>query len=203
MKPEAEAVAASVPAGFVFQLEYSNLDNATRNKAYQLNHRDDLVTVGETYRSMSFGGDPDPRVAVTDKGVTGSGTTIPIWTADKYPSPASPIELATWEEAQLIMAEAALADNRLQDAVDIINVLHANVGLGNFASADPAEILDQIIYERAAELFLEGHHLQDLKRLNIPLDPPPGTDLPFGGSYGDEICFELPAIEFLNNPNIG
>jgi hypothetical protein len=203
MKAEADAVAALVPAGFAFELEYSNVDDDTRNKTYELNHRDDEFTVGEPYRNVTFAGVPDPRVAVTDKGVTGSGTTIPIWTADKYSAPNSPIELATWEEAQLIMAEAALADSRPQDAVDIINVLHANVGLGNFASADPAEILDQIIYERAAELFLEGHHLQDLKRLQIPLDPAPGTDLPFGGSYGDEICFELPAIEFLNNPNIG
>jgi starch-binding outer membrane protein, SusD/RagB family len=203
MKADAEAEAALVPPGFGFELSYSNLDNVTRNKAYQLNHRDDLFTVGEPYRNMTFGGVADPRVAVTDKGVTGSGTTIPIWTADKYSSPDSPIELATWEEAQLIMAEAALADGRLQDAVDIISALHANVGLPGFASTDAAEILDQIIYERAAELFLEGHHLQDLKRLNIPLDPPPGTNLPFGGSYGDEICFELPAVEFLNNPNIG
>ena len=203
MKPEAEAVAASVPADFVFQLEYSNLDNVTRNKTYEVNHRDDDVTVGEPYRNMTFGGVPDPRVAVTDKGVTGTGTTIEIWTADKYAAADSPIELATWEEAQLIMAEAALEDGRLQDAVDIINALHANVGLPDFASTDPAEILDQIIYERSAELFLEGHHLQDLKRLNIPLDPPPGTNMPFGGSFGDEICFELPAVEFLNNPNIG
>jgi hypothetical protein len=203
MKAEADAVAALVPPGFVFELEYSNLDNATRNKAYEMNHRDDEFTVGEPYRNVTFAGVPDPRVAVTDKGVTGSGTTIPIWTANKYDAPSSPIELATWEEAQLIMAEFALADGRLQDAVDIINALHANVGLPDFASSDPADILDQIIYERAAELFLEGHHLQDLKRLNIPLDPPTGTDLPFGGSYGDEICFELPAVEFLNNPNIG
>ena len=202
-KAEAEAVAALVPADFSFELQYSNVDNATRNKVYELNERDDEVTVGESYRSMSFAGTPDPRVAVTDKGVTGSGTTIAIWTADKYSGPDGPVELATWEEAQLIMAEAALEDNRPEDAVDIINALHANVGLTDFSSTDPAEILAQIIYERAAELFLEGHHLQDLKRLNIPLDPAAGTDLPFGGSYGDEICFELPAIEFLNNPNIG
>jgi hypothetical protein len=152
---------------------------------------------------MTYGGVPDPRVAVTDKGVTGSGTTIEIWTADKYSDPASPVELATWEEAQLIVAEAAVEDGRLQDAVDIINVLHSNVGLPNdFASTDAGEILNQIVYERRAELFLEGHHLQDIKRLAIPLDPPAGTDLPFGGSYGDEMCFELPATEFVNNPNI-
>jgi hypothetical protein len=202
MKAEAEAVALLVPAGFVFDLQYNNAENDTRNKAYEMNKRDSELTVAETYRDVRFAGVPDPRVAVTDEGITGSGTTIPIWTADKYPLGDSPIQLATWEEAQLIVAEAALADGRLQEAVDIITALHTNVGLPAFASTDADEILDQIIYERQAELFLEGHHLQDIKRLNIPLFPPTGTDLPFGGSYGDEVCFELPAIEFLNNPNV-
>ncbi|HET9949579.1 MAG TPA: RagB/SusD family nutrient uptake outer membrane protein [Longimicrobiales bacterium] len=200
---EAEAVAALVPAGFVFELPYSNLDDETRNKIYELNHQDDELTVGVPYRNMMFAGVADPRVAVTDKGVTGSGTTIPIWAADKFSGPDSPMELASWEEAQLIVAEAAVEDGRLQDAVDIITALHANVGLPGFSSTDAGEIMSQIVYERSAELFLEGQHLQDIKRLGIPLDPPAGTDLPFGGSYGDEMCFELPAIEFLNNPNIG
>jgi hypothetical protein len=60
----------------------------------------------------------------------------------------------------------------------------------------------QIAYERAAEMFLEGHHLQDLKRLDIPLYPPTGTDDGFGGAYGDQICFDLPATEFQNNGTI-
>ena len=63
-------------------------------------------------------------------------------------------------------------------------------------------LMTQLIYERAAENYLEGQHLQDLKRLNIPLYPPTGTDDGFGGAYGDEICFELPATEFQNNPSI-
>lgn len=202
MLPEAEAAASPVPAGFKFELEYSNAENVTRNKIWELNKRDNDLTIGETYRNVTFAGMLDPRVAVTDEGFTGAGTNIPVFTADKYTSGDSPMELATWEEAQLIMAEAALDDGRLQDAVDIITVLHTNVGLPAFASTDAAEIRDQIVYERAAELFLEGQHLEDIKRLSIPLYPPPGTDLPYGGSYGDEVCFEIPAIEFLNNPNI-
>ena len=183
-------------------LEYSNADNVTRNKVYEINVRDHNLTIGEPYRDVRFAGTPDPRVSITDAMTTGSGTTREIFTTDKFDSPDSPMELATWEEAQLIMAEAAVADARLQDAVDIINALHSNVGLPTFSSTDATEITQQIVYERAAEFFLDGHHLQDIKRLNIPLDPPPGTDLPFGGSYGDEMCFKLPAIEFLNNPSI-
>ena len=198
-KPEAAAVAALVPSGFTFTLAYSNAEAVTRNKEWELNVRDFDVTVGVLFRNLSFAGDLDPRAAVTDEGETGTGTSVEIWTADKYPSADSPIELASWEEAQLIMAEAAWEAGPLSDAVTIINTLHANAGLSAFASVDADEILDQIIYERSAELFLEGHHLQDIKRLNIPLFPAVGTDTEVGSSYGDQVCFDLPALEFQNN----
>jgi hypothetical protein len=100
------------------------------------------------------------------------------------------------------MAEAALDAGQLQDAVDIINVLHDAVGLPDFVSNDAAEIRDQLIYERAAELFLEGQHMQDLERFNLPLVPAPGTPAYHGGFYSDQICFPLPEVEYLNNPNI-
>lgn len=201
-KSEAAAVAALVPSGFTFTLGYSNAEDVTRNKEWELNVRDFDVTVGVLFRNLSFAGVPDPRVAVTDEGVTGTGTSIDIWTADKYPSADTPIELASWEEAQLIMAEAAWEAGPLSDAVTIINTLHTNVGLPAFASVDAGEILDQIIYERSAELFLESHHLQDIKRLNITLFPVAGTDTDQGSSYSDQICFRLPALEFQNNSNI-
>ena len=122
----------------------------------------------------------------------------------KYPSLEAPVPVATWEEAQLIMAEAALADNRLQDAVDIINVLHRRVGveLPDFVSSDATEIRNQLIYERNAELFLEGQHMQDLERFNITLVPAPGSPFPHGGVFGDQICFPLPEVEYLFNPEI-
>jgi SusD/RagB-like outer membrane lipoprotein len=200
---DAAATAAQVPSGFSFQLAYSNLDGVTRNKEWELNTRDQRATVGETYRELSYAGDLDPRAAVTDEGVKAVNTDIDVWTADKYSAADSPIEVASWEEAQLIMAAAAVEFGPLSDAVDIINVLHANVGLQPFASTDPVEVMDQLVYERSVELFLEGHHLQDIKRLNIPLVPAPGTPHESGTTYGDEVCFEIPAIEFLNNSNLG
>ena len=64
------------------------------------------------------------------------------------------------------------------------------------------EVGAAVTHERKAELFLEGHHLQDLKRLGIELFPATGTDDGFGGAYGNEICFELPATEFQNNSTL-
>jgi hypothetical protein len=200
---EAATVAADVPANFSYTLTYSNAENVTRNIQWSMNHRDQSVTVMASFRNMSFGGVADPRVAVRDTGVNGAGTNIRVWVADKYPAAGSPVRVASWEEAQLIVAEAALEDGRVQDAVDIINELHDKVNLPPFASQDAGETRDQLIYERSAALFMEGQHLYDITRLGLPLDPAEGTDMPFGGTYGAQLCFQLPAIEFQNNPNIG
>ncbi len=198
----AATIAASVPSGFSYEFLYSSVDDATENKIYALMERELQATVEPMYRNMMFQGQPDPRVVAVDLGVQAPATTIDMWSTTKYTSLESPVPVATWEEAQLIMAEAALEAGQLQDAVDIINVLHAAVGLPDFVSADATEIRDQLIYERAAELFLEGQHMQDLERLNLPLVPAPGTPAYHGGVFSDQICFPLPEVEYLNNPNI-
>jgi len=199
---DAAADAAAVPDGFAYEFSYSSQDASTENKLYALMVRELMATVEPAYRNYSFQGQPDPRVQVTDLGQTGPGTDIAMWATPKYSSLESPVPVATWEEAQLILAEVALNGGQLQQAVDIINVLHSRVGLPAFESAHAAEIRDQLIYERGAELFLEGQHMQDLERFNLTLIPAPGTPAPHGGLFSDQICFPLPEVEYLNNPNI-
>ena len=202
-KAAAATTAAAVPPGFSFQISYSNAESETRNKQWEFNLDDENVTVAEPYRAVSYGGVPDPRIAVMDRGTTNPQTGLAIWIAGKYPDPGSPVEMASWEEAQLIIAEAEIEAGNYGDAADIIDALHTAVGLPLYSGAlDETELMAQIVYERAAEMFLEGHHLQDLKRLAVPLYPATGTDDGFGGAYGDEICFELPATEFQNNPTL-
>jgi hypothetical protein len=55
------------------------------------------------------------------------------------------------------------------------------VGLPHFDSSDPAAIAAQIIQERGREMFLEGHHFYDVRRLNLPLNPAAGTPYPIKG----------------------
>ena len=43
----------------------------------------------------------------------------------------------------------------------------------------------------------------DIIRYGIVLQPAAGTPYHFGGTYGNQICFPLPAAEKLNNPLIG
>ena len=199
---EAAQAVEAVPAGFTFELQYSALTQATQNRQYRENRHVEAVGVGEMYQNMEFDGVPDPRVPVRDEERTVAGYDVPLWSQLKYNSFDDPVRLAGWEEAQLIIAEAAVGEGRLQDAVDIINALHANVDLPEFQSSDPDEIMEAIIYNRRAELFLESHHLMDLKRYNLPLHPAPGEPFHAGGLYGNQTCFPLPDVERFNNPNI-
>lgn len=199
---EASSVASQVPDGFSYDFNYSGADASTENKLFVLMELEQMATVDVPYRNMMFQGQPDPRVPVFDTGLLGPGTDIEMWSTTKYSGLDSPVQVASWEEAQLIMAEAALEGGQLQQTVGIINTLHDRVGLPHFVSSDASEIRDQLIYERSAELFLEGQHMQDLERFNLELYPAPGTPFPHGGFYGDQICFPLPEVEYLNNPNI-
>ena len=202
-KSAAMSTATSVPDGFSFEFNYSNAEAVTRNKLWEFNIDHENVTVAEPYRDVHYADVPDPRVAVIQTGNANSQTGIPIWISSKYPDASAPIELAGSAEAQLIVAEAQIEAGNLDGAVSIFNALHRNVEIPEYQGDMTATaLMTQLIYERAAENFLEGQHLQDLKRLNIPLYPPTGTDDGFGGAYGDEICFELPATEFQNNPSI-
>lgn len=202
-KAAAATTAAAVPSGFSFTLAYSNAEAVTRNKQWEFNLDDENVTVAEPYRNVTYGGVPDPRIPVRDRGTTNPQTGLQIWISDKYPDASTPIELASWEEAQLIIAEAEIEAGDFPAAAGIFDALHAAAGLPAYSGGlNATELTAQLVYERSAEMFLEGHHLQDLKRLAIPLYPPTGTDDGFGGAYGDEICFELPATEFQNNGTI-
>jgi hypothetical protein len=194
----AKTDAEAVPAGYVKNAGYSSISPRRENRVFVANNRQENVTVGSAFRTLN-----DPRVSVVNSNRT-SSLGVPIWHQSKYATATAAIPVATWEEAQLIIAEAELEAGNTGGAVAAINRVRtrAGVNLGSFNSGDPAEIRQQIISERKAELFLESHSLGDLRRYNLPLTPPPGAPHPMGGLYGDQRCFPLPDVERLNNPTI-
>jgi starch-binding outer membrane protein, SusD/RagB family len=196
---EAAADARMVPQGFVRNASYSAAAARAENTVFVLNNRSRFVSVFDAFRNAQVDGVADARVPLVNTGARGANQQTIIWNQMKYPSAASPIPIARWAEAQLIIAEVEGG----QVAVDIINGLRAARNLPRFESANPAAIRNQVIQERRRELFLESHHLGDLIRYELPLIPAPGTPFVNGGLYGDMRCMPLPDVERLNNPNIG
>lgn len=211
--------AQEVPQGFERLANFSSQSFRSSNRVWTMNNRDQRITVEDDFWDVEFEGTPDPRVPVVDQEqLAGADNFSPWWTQEKYPEQGSPIQLASWEEAQLIIAEAELG----QTAVDIINALHDNAGLDDWTPNDvndDVEVLGHVVEERRRELFLESHHFYDKIRLgqkaqdlgvspaqlNASLPPSPAAGQPFpqkGGSYGELECLPLPQIEEENNPNI-
>lgn len=142
-------------------------------------------------------------MSLVDQGRTAAADDLtPFWTQTKYPDQDTPIPIARYAEAQLIIAEIEGG----QTAVDVINALHAAAGLPAYDPATDGPILDHVIQERERELFLESHHLYDIIRFNKSLVPAAGTAYQEtgakGGFYGSVACLPLPLVERNNNPNI-
>jgi hypothetical protein len=194
----AMADAALVPDGFVYLATADGTRDRRNNRVFAQNIAGRVVTVGSAYRNLTFAGVPDPRVAVVDSNQAAADQDTPWFVQTKYTDIASPIPMASWEEAQLIIAEATGGDV----AVGIINVLHDRAGLPHYTPSAEAPIESQIVVERSRELFLEGQHLFDARRFGIQFVPDVGTPYPKGGSYGTLRCMPLPDVERLNNPNI-
>jgi len=210
------ADAQLVPAGFEYDATYSSSNLRRENLIFQQLNKFPFNTIAVPYRKFMYvfadtvtpgkvDSVPDPRVAVQFNAATTMfdnrhGQYVQL----KYATIASPIPLATTTEAQLIIAEIQGGPT----AVNIINALHAAVGLPAFHATDPDSIRQQVIYERAAEFFLDGHHLGDVNRFNLTLFPAAGTPYPVdaanpkGGFYGVGRRFPLPDKERFNNPNI-
>jgi hypothetical protein len=189
-KAEAAADAKLVPANFVFNATYTTTPVRRRNTVQEDINLKFHLAVAPAYRGLTFGGVADPRVIATNSNRVGIDAVTPHWAQGKYTSPDSPMPLATWDEAQLIIAEAEGG----QSAVDAINRIHTKYNLPQYAAGGTAaQILTQIIEERRRSLWLDGHQINDKIRFNIPFAT--GVDQK-GVRYNDtETCIQLPLSE--------
>ena len=193
--------AEAIPEGFSFSATTSAAGPEVGNRMHYSTWRGGL-SIAQWTRNLTIDGKPDPRlVGVNEPGMF-QGDSRPLWALEKYRNVDDPLPVARWEEAQLIIAEIVGG----QRAVNIINALREPYGLEGFASTDEAEIRDEVFDERRRELFVEGFRAYDVRRANLPLFPPVGADFDWEfkkfGTYGTATCVPLPAIEYLNNPNI-
>lgn len=195
----AKTDAQQVPSGYLRTVSASDANARRQNRVVAENSvLNRIQSVGEPYRTMG-----DTRVPVTATTLV-SATGVTHYYQTKYAATSTPLPLATYEEAQLIIAEADIRANSLVTALPIINASRTRGGQSTpFTGVTQAEYLAELIDQRRRELFLESHHLGDLIRYNLPLNPAAGTAYHFGGTYSTQRCLPLPAAERLNNPLIG
>ncbi|HZS62361.1 MAG TPA: RagB/SusD family nutrient uptake outer membrane protein [Gemmatimonadaceae bacterium] len=203
----AAADAGMIPVGFEFDATATGSGAHRQNRMNAENVSANSVSIQTAYLNLtvpSSGGPvPDTRVQIHhDSGATAADRRTPSYIALKDAAPDSPMRVASYQEAQLIIAEAAGGSAA---SVTAINNARAADGLPAYSGpTDAATVMAQVIEERRREMFLEGTRLYDLHRLSLPLDPAPGTSYSTaaskGGKYGGQTCFPLPDVEKFNNP---
>jgi hypothetical protein len=200
----ARSDAALIPAGFVYNVTTSAISSRRQNRAFaESNSLGASSSVGSVYRAMN-----DPRIPYLDLNRPNS-FGVPAVAQLKYPQNFTSLPLATYDEAQLIIAEVdAASPATAGNAVGIINTYRARGNQGPYAGPiDAASLRAQVIDQRRRELYLEGTHLGDIFRYGLTLTPAAGTNYPAGGQYGTQQCvgnnrfgLPLPDIERQNNP---
>lgn len=192
----AAADAEQIPAGFVWNAEYSTIEGRRENRLFNLNRRNRFISVApDDYGRVLLNGAPDPRVPVSNSNLVGHDGATRHWYQMKYNTAAAPIPMASWREAQLIIAEA-----RPADAVAAINRLRASQSLPALQPSGGENMLAVVLEERRRQLFSEGQRLNDMLRHKLPF--PTGFNHK-GQAWGPITCMPLPDQERLNNPNIG
>ena len=84
------------------------------------------------------------------------------WQQNRYVSAGSPINVMTWQENELMLAELELTSDN-PGALARVNAVRASHGIGNLAALD----LNALIAERDKELWSTGIRLPDQRRFDI------------------------------------
>ncbi len=187
---------------------------STKNEPYKAHTQ--WTTWIEDYGLSDNNPNGDPRVSymVTDEdgdAAIDCCGTVPWWPQQKFPDNEAPIDLSAGEEMRLIEAENHLLNNRLTEAVSIINSLRTAAGMDEVNPATVNEGWTYLKRERAIELWLEGRRLADLRRWNdagTPGELQPLEQVGDGntntGSHllKRDFCYPIPDSETETNPNV-
>ena len=223
----AVADASTVVPGFSYELPFFDIGDDTQSnriyvagKAVPYKAHTTLFTWIETYgleaTTMAAG---DPRMPWRISGENGDAATgccgvIAFNPQTKFDSDDAGIELSSYEEMQLIMAENEIMNNGaagLTAGMLIINTLRAAASMGAEVAADQATAMTWLKREHAIENWLEGRRLPAMRRWNA--NNTPGA-LQVLEQVGDgniatgshlaqrDFCFPISENEQETNPNI-
>jgi len=210
------ADAELVPQGFLFSVSRTAGQSRLINMQYYIingmpfesENRKNAI-VAPSYRDLHWKGVKDPRVNVYATGTVAYDFFSEHIRHDKINSEGDDVRLASWEEAQLFIAEAAAVTGDLSRARAILSGFHERAEIPPVTEADiptQADVIRHVIEERRRVLFAEGGaRLRDHlhwrgTEFEIPFLGEPGSDAPDGRTvggelYGDCTCFPIPISE--------
>lgn len=187
--------AEQVTEGYVRNATYSTTSVRRENSTF--NRTDtNYLSVGPDWRNLTVDGEPDPRVPVENTGSLGQDGTTEQWDQLKYTSRSDPVRIASWAEAQLIIAEVRGGS----EAIQAVNRVRATHGLPPVDEAEVDDVLELVLEERKREFFLEGQRHSDMIRHDIEFQTGENHK---GQLFQDYDCIPLPNVERDNNPNTG
>lgn len=200
--------AAAVSSTFAYRMPYyqNELDQYNRIFWASANQPYRAHTVWNTYIETYRRATRDPRVPfdssltilVGDAAVGALGR-VRWYFQTKYPTLASPINLATGWEMRLIEAEVKLVAGDVAGALTLINGRRTSLSLAPVTATNATEAWAALKRERGIELWLEGRRLGDLRRwaaLSRPGALDPKEEIP-----GRDLCFATPLSEKQTNLN--
>jgi hypothetical protein len=185
------ADARLIPDGYVREVGFSSAQVRRENRWPSITITSRRLATKPAYRGLMVGGVPDTRVPSIINGVGEDGSTV-FHQQRKYVNHTDNIPLASWIEAQFIIAEVEGGSA----AVQALNRIRAHYQLPAYTGDGN---LDDIIEERRRTFWLDGHRLGDMLRYGIPFDQGLSSR---GDAYGGTTCIPMPRNERLSNPNI-
>lgn len=212
--PGAIADAEAVPEDFEFLVTRDSNPGARRNQIYNnLNGDDQVQKIGSVpgnYWDLEWKGVPDFRIQVEHTGVLSYDfATEHHRLANKHTDASSPSVLASWEMAQMVIADAAAQSGDLTRARQVLNGFHQRANIPPITEPDIStqdEVVRHVIQERSRQFFAEGgYRLYDHNRwrgtqFEIPFLGEPGSFYPdgldhHGERFGTTTCLPVPRNE--------
>jgi starch-binding outer membrane protein, SusD/RagB family len=213
----AESAAAFTDAKFNYTINGST--NSLRQNSgiwyYNVNFPSFSMGASKNVTGLPFATSGDPRTPAT-LGAAAGGEPGAFYISTYYTQngASSVTTLASYTEAQLIVAEGDIFAGNYAGALTIMNALRASSGLSwtgasdatlaNLSGSTPQAQMQQLLSERAYWFWVTGHRLGDWRRmLRPPYSMAPFNFVmsdvyPTGGGILDILEFPTP---LLTNPN--
>ena len=197
------ADARSIPSSFAYGAKFNS--TTASNELVQFAHRSRLKAAGLDRHHWAkvdtiagfvrdpYTGQTDHRLPVTHlPNERGADGVTQYYNQEKFTNLEDDVNQVSGWEMRLIEAEVHMRKGNLTEAMTLINAVRANAALDAVTATTAAKVQEHLLWERFAQLFLEGHRMYDLHRFNL-VGTVLGTDRP--------TQYPLDGSEITLNPN--